>query len=123
MKKFIILFVILAGVIVALKFFGFLYPLNNLVPQSPDISCKMDSDCTLTISRLLNPCGKSHDCTMYNVSDSEVTVVNKGWKPFCPFGEPSEKGVAYIMCIGGISGSDASNTKCIENKCQKVLTP
>ncbi|MBI2543227.1 MAG: hypothetical protein HYW24_03515 [Candidatus Aenigmarchaeota archaeon] len=105
---------------------GILYELNKIFPQNPDISCRIDSDCKLHVYPEWSGCRVCGNCEIYKINDSKVIAINKEWRPFCPYPRPL---IACGLCIGGIADSDnklltdlSSNVKCIENRCQKVLS-
>lgn len=122
MEKFIIFgfiaIILLLLLILILNNFGMLSSLNNLIPQTPDISCRVDSDCKMLID-LEWSCNSCGSCKTYDVNSIDVIAINKEWKPLCPFKEIQ---AACLACVSEIENYDLISIKCINNKCQKVLS-
>ncbi|UCD02980.1 MAG: hypothetical protein JSV63_04335 [Candidatus Aenigmatarchaeota archaeon] len=132
MKKFILWTIVIIFILFFIYIFdlfgafSLLYSLNNIFPQNPDISCKVDSDCTLHAHPEWSQCRICGSCRNFNLNDSEIIAINKEWRPFCPFPRPAGFCLACIGVIYDPSGEIVtydyidSYVKCIENKCQKI---
>ena len=112
-------------VIIAIAYvLGGFYPLNKFfMNQTPDKTCRLDSDCKYFIQPIDNAyCVGGNDCSMLEFDDTRVTAINKNWEPFCPF--PKSSDIQVTQCIGGIlfPVDYAIMIKCINNKCEKVLS-
>ena len=145
----IILIILIIGYV--LNGFGVFFKFNNLIPNSPDISCKSDTDC-----RLVNPdykeCKFCSSCKTYKIDDPDIISINKNWRPSCPFNsglvlcpacvgrlvcedsftilgqcDSTTKLGTGLKCINNtlLVGEDCENekhVKCVDNKCQKVIS-
>jgi hypothetical protein len=113
--------IVLAVIVLFLVFgVGILFPLNTLIPQNPDLSCNTDSDCGLWPHPAWSECSVCLSCQSFDASDPSVIAVNKNWKLSCPFPRPALAGC--ILCIGELHPDETIQAKCIQNKCQKVVS-
>ena len=130
MEKSVLVLVIIGGIFLFLGILIFVLPyfseilwsFNNQEPQTPDISCNVDLDCMLWVYPEWSKCEVCFSCESFDLNDTRVIAINKEWRPHCPFPKPI--GVACVQCISTINNykiTDINRTKCIENKCQKIL--
>jgi hypothetical protein len=118
MNKTIIIIIVVILTFLALSYLDFLYPLNKIFPQNPDLSCNQDSDCKLIIYPEWAECRACDSCASASVNDSRVIAVNSNWIPFCPFPYGP---TTCPKCEGGIIGYNQSQIKCVNHQCQKIL--
>ena len=98
---------------------GFLNQIiNKVIPDIPDKSCKVDSDCALKVPSQLSKCLPCDPlgCRIYSAESDEVVAVNKNWRPRCLF---YQRRRYCIACEGGIS-TFGYKAECINNTCVKV---
>jgi hypothetical protein len=117
-KVIVITLIIVVVILMILNSMGIFYNLNEIFPQNPDSSCKVDSDCKLYVHPEWSSCRICDSCKTFDISDKKVIAINKNWKPFCPFGKP---GSVCPACMGGVDGADINSVKCINSVCKKLL--
>lgn len=105
-------------------YFSFIFyeSFNDPNPQTPDTFCNVDSDCILGVYPEWSKCEICGGCELFDINDTRVIAINEDWRPSCPFPKPS--GALCVDCISTINNyriTDTNRTKCIENKCQKIL--